>query len=195
MAFRRGGIKFPLILGLVLATAAAVAVGLYLTSAISFGGNSEAEKASEALNRGLQAHVEGSMDEATAAYREVLEHDPHNKFAFYNLGLIDQTLDRPESAENNYRLALSEDPDYAPALFNLAILRKAAGADQEAVELYRRVVNVQPDNAGAHLNLGLLLRSIGQTADGDAEIQRAVELDPTLVPPASPEPSAAGDAE
>jgi Tfp pilus assembly protein PilF len=62
---------------------------------------SPAEKASEELNRGLQAHAAGDLDEAPAAYREVLTHDPQNKHAFYNLGLIDQTSGCPGPAENN----------------------------------------------------------------------------------------------
>src|SRR5713101_4249324 len=59
------------------------------------GRKSGAELASDALNRGLQAHSAGRLDEAATEYREVLVHDAQNKFAFYNLGLIDQTSGRP----------------------------------------------------------------------------------------------------
>ena len=143
-------------------------------------GKSKADLAAEAVQRGLQAHGEGRLDAAAAAYHEALDLDPQNKYAFYNLGLIDQTSGRPRSAENYYRLALSADPEFTPALFNLAILRTAAGDTREAIDLYRRVTALKPDEAGPHLNLGFLLRSIGQEAEGDAEIQRALQLDPAL---------------
>ncbi len=149
------------------------------------GGKSEAEQASDALDRGLKAHAAGQIDEAAADYREVLTHDPQNKFAFYNLGLIDQTAGRADAAEKNYRLALSADPNYEPALFNLAILRTSAGSTQEAIDLYRRATAADANEAGAHLNLGLLLRATGQQTEGDAEVKRAVELNPKLQPNAA----------
>ena len=144
---------------------------------------SDADIAAAALDKGLQAHQQGKVDEATAAYREVLAHDPNNKFAFYNLGLLEQTANRATAAENNYRMALSIDPNYGPALFNLAILRTAAGSTPEAIELYRKAIAAQPEAAGAHLNLGLLLRSTGQSQEGDAEVARALALDPKLGAP------------
>ena len=147
---------------------------------------SGAQLASDALSRGLQAHAAGRLEEATTAYFEVLRYDTRNKFAFYNLGQLAHTTKRPVAAESYYRLALEVDPNFNPAVFNLAILRADAGATQEAISLYQRVLATEPDNAAAHFNLGFLLRSIGQQEEGDAEIARAVRLNPGLgVPPAS----------
>jgi len=169
-------------------------MALALTASVSAcaAGPSEQTLAAEALNRGLQAHAAGRYDEAAADYREVLAHDPGNTYAYYNLGQIDQLAGRNESAEREYRMALDGNPDFAPALFNLAILRTQAGARDEAVELYRHVIRVKPNEAGAHLNLGLLLRAAGRTQEGDAEIQQALQLDPSLAspPPATPSSSA-----
>jgi tetratricopeptide (TPR) repeat protein len=145
------------------------------------GGTPAASNAEEQLNEALTLHVEGDLDGAVDAYLAVLELDPQNKFAFYNLGLIDQTRGEVASAENRYRLTLNVDPEYQPALFNLAILRTAMGDHLEAIDLYRRLVAIDDGNASAHFNLGLALHTIGQTADGDAEIARAVELNPELV--------------
>jgi len=141
---------------------------------------SDGEMASKALERGLQAHAAGRLDEAAAAYREVLVHDPQSTFAYYNLGLIEQTLDNPAAAEAYYRLALGIDSNFVSALFNLAILRNEAGATQEAIDLYRQVVALQPDHADAHFNLGLALRSVGQETEAQDEIDRAIELNPSL---------------
>jgi tetratricopeptide (TPR) repeat protein len=143
-------------------------LGLTLICLACGSGKSKSEQAADTLQRGLEAQRQGRLDEAAAAYHNVLDLEPRNKFAFFNLGLIDQTSGRPRAAENNYRLALSIDPDFTPALFNLAI------------ELYRQVIALNPEDAGPHLNLGLLLRSIGQETEADAEIQRAVQLDPGL---------------
>ena len=157
-----------------------------LLVAVGGCGRSEADLAADALDRAMKAHVAGRIDEAADGYREVLAHDPQNKYAFYNLGLIDQTAGRSDAAERNYRLVLASDPNYGPALFNLAIIRAAAGATPEAIDLYRRAVATQPNYAGAHLNLGLLLRASGQKVEGDAEVKRAIELDPSLAKNAAP---------
>ncbi len=173
---------------------AVAAVGLVLLIAGCGRSDEKAnsEKVEMTLNEALQAHVEGRLTEARQAYREVLELDELNKFAIYNLGLIDQTTGYSTEAELKYRKVLELDPNYGPALFNLAIIRAKVGDTTEAISLYRRAIAAEPQNAPAHLNLGLLLRANGEVEVGEAEIKRALELDPNLkLPPGqgqAPEP-------
>jgi tetratricopeptide (TPR) repeat protein len=145
-------------------------------------GGSDRQAAAETLQEGLEAHRTGDLEAAEESYREVLEIEPDNKFALYNLALIQQTRGEASLAEQNYRRALTVDPDFVPALFNLAILRTEAGASQEALELYRHVIDLEPDRAAAHLNLGLLLQDLGRKKEAREELARAVELDPGLAP-------------
>ncbi len=142
-------------------------------------------RAARALDAGLQAQTQGKLDDATEHYRESLRYDQKNKFAMYNLALVDAARNDFGQAEEKYRVVLGLDPRYAPALFNLAILRNAKGDATEAASLYRRVLEVTPDDAAAHLNLGLLLRAAGDTAAGNREIARARTLNPTLRDPAT----------
>lgn len=173
---------------LALATVALLVVG----SACGRGEPTGAEQA-RTLSEGLRAHSAGRLDEAARLYGDVLEHDPDNKFAHYNLGLIEQ-IRGGGRAEAEYREALRIDPNFAPALFNLAIIRAQAGSVQEAIDLYRRVIGVDPKHADAHLNLGFLLREIGQNAEGDAELAKATELDPSLASRIPPSPTPEGPA-
>jgi tetratricopeptide (TPR) repeat protein len=143
-------------------------------------GKTDAEQASSALAAGLKAHAAGRLQEAEADYRKVLIYDPRNKFAYYNLGLIDETQGDAGSAESNYRIALTIDPDFVPALFNLAILRTSADSAREAIDLYKHVIQVDASYAAAHLNLGFLLVDDDQAKKGKAELAIAVGLDPTL---------------
>ena len=151
-----------------------------LVSAACSPTKSEAELAAEALQRGLEAHGTGRLDDAAVAYREVLVHDPQSKFAYHNLGLIEQTREHPEAAEAYYRLALGIDPNFTSALFNLAILRTQAGAFQEAIDLYQKVIELEPENASAHLNLGFALLEVRQNEEAQRHFQLATELDPGL---------------
>jgi Tfp pilus assembly protein PilF len=78
---------------------------------------------------------------------------------------------------------LTIDPKYNPALFNLAILTDAAGDPTAAADLYRRAAAANPSDASSHFNLGLLLLRLGKTAQGNAEITKAIKLNPALKRP------------
>ena len=132
------------------------------------------------LEAGLEAQVAGRVEEAEGHYLDVLERNPQDKLAHYNLGLLAQQSGDQEAAAERYEAALAIDPEYVPALFNLAILRSAAQAPREAEALYRRVLAVAPDDANAHLNLGFVLLELGQTQQARQELVRAVTLDPAL---------------
>ncbi len=143
----------------------------------------DAKLAQAALNAGLKAHTAGDLSAATAAYNKTLTYDATNKFAFYNLALIDEAAGNYGLAEEKYRAALEADPAYEPALFNLAILR--TGRDpEEAIQLYLAAVKSDKKDAAAWLNLGLLLRASGKELDGDKAVLRAIALNPDLVDPA-----------
>jgi tetratricopeptide (TPR) repeat protein len=158
-----------------------LASSLVLAGAAACGSDkSNSEKAGDALSAALQAHVEGRIDDAVTGYNEVLKFDPRNKYAFYNLGLIQQTNGNLPEADNDYRLAIHTDPDYVVALFNLAVVRTTLNDNAGGIELYRHVIALQPDYAFAHLNLGLALRKTGQGGEGDAEVAKGLQLDPTL---------------
>ena len=139
-----------------------------------------AEKASDLLAKGLQAHQEQNLDEAAKQYKKILELEPTNKFALYNLGVIEQAQGRPAEAEVHYRASIATDPVFSSALYNLALLRATAGATDEAEALYRRAIDANPQFADAHLNLGFLLRAKGEQAEGDESLRRAVELNASL---------------
>lgn len=83
--------------------------------------------------------------------------------------------------------AIGIDPRFVPALFNLAILHAQAGANEEAIGFYETIIEAEPGNAAAHLNLGFLLIEQDETERGRAELDEAVQLDPSLEERIDPE--------
>lgn len=141
----------------------------------------QAQQAAEKLQEGLAAHVAGDVDEAERLYENVLDLDDRNQYAAYNLGVIEQEAGRLDEAEDHYRRAIEIDPNLTSALFNLAILRAEAGDADEAASLYQQVIALDDSHAAAHLNLGYLyLEQLDRPEDAEAELDRAVELDPNL---------------
>jgi len=175
------GMAFPLLTLLLLVTAAC---GSGTPAA------TEAQRANDLVNAGLKAQAAGRMTEAADDYHKALALDPRNKFAYYDLGVIDQQAGRSAAAELEYRTAIQFDPNFVDALYNLAVLRTQA-APTEAVDLYRQAIAAMPKNAAAHLNLGFLLISMGQKAEGKLELDRAVALNPAFasrIPTPTPTP-------
>jgi tetratricopeptide (TPR) repeat protein len=185
MGTRRGRSK-------ILRFAALVMLATVLFAACDIGGSPE-EQAAATLDAALADHVAGRTEDARSKYQEVLESEPNNHLALYNLGLLAQTEGDTSAAEDFYRRALAVTPDFEPALFNLAIVRAQEGDSDEAIELYRRVIAVNPESAGAHLNLGFLHLELGQEARGNAEIQRAIEIDPLLAERVAPPQGSTGE--
>ena len=56
----------------------------------------------------------------------------------------------------------------------------AASDPARATILYKRVIAIEPKDADAHLNLGFALQALGKVAQGNAEITKAVRIDPAL---------------
>jgi tetratricopeptide (TPR) repeat protein len=192
----RVGIRLPERRGRIYWRLPIAVLAVVLTVGFSCSKKSEADLANEALQQGIAAQNAGRLAEAAADYREVLVHDPNNKYAYFDLGTIDQANGALASAESNYRFALNIDPAFTNALFNLAIVRHDLGDLKESISLYRQVIELDPGNASAHLNLGFALIEAHQDQEGQRELKKAVQLNPdfadrvkAVTATASPNPS------
>lgn len=167
-----------------------MAGGLGVAAWSSGSSRSNAEKANDAVQKGLVAQKAGNLEAAEAFYREAMELDSRNAYALFDLGLIYHTRGDAVQAENFYRMAMSIDPNFTSPIYNMAVLRRDAGNLPEAITFYRRVIAAEPKHAAAHYNLGLVLRTVGQQAESDAELAKARQLDPNFGNvPASPTPN------
>ena len=145
------------------------------------GGSDSKQDATKLLNAGLQAEVQGDYATAQSKFEDLLEVDPSNKFANYNLGYIAQTVDKDNTAAAAYyEAAIEADPQYGPALYNLAIIETARKNTTKAIDLYKRAITADPTDANANLNLGFLLFETGDKAGADAAFRKAIALNPAL---------------
>jgi len=164
----------PILLG-------AVATGLILLIVLLtqwFGGSSPQTPA-EAIARGLDAQSKGKLTDAERNYRIAVHLDPRNKFAQYDLGVVEQAEGNTPAARSDYLRALDVDPNFVPALYNLAILLTRS-QPLDAMTIYRRLLRIEPNNARAHANLGAVLLSLGKKAEGNKELDTAIALDPSI---------------
>ncbi|WP_406407826.1 tetratricopeptide repeat protein [Streptomyces sp. NBC_01643] len=186
-----------------LAASAVVATGAAVWAILSQpAATSESEAKSAALeaqtllSAGLMQSQYQDFSGAATTFKRVVALDPHNKIAWYNLGVIAQRDGKKADARAAYDKALKIDPSFDSALFNEALLLKSSEPDR-AISLLKRVVSHNSKASTAYLHLGQVLAKKGRDDEAQDAFGRAVAVDPkllSLVPEpfqdsASPSPS------
>ncbi|CAM5690204.1 Tetratricopeptide repeat protein OS=Streptomyces aurantiogriseus OX=66870 GN=GCM10010251_16990 PE=4 SV=1 [Streptomyces aurantiogriseus] len=197
---------------MVLSGAAAAATGMMVWAIHSSSAAAPESKAQPApkktlenvdalLQTGVLQQQTHDSKGAARTYRRVLELDPQNKLAWYNLGVIAHEDGRTADARAAYEKSLKIDPAFESALFNEALLLKSSDPDR-AMGLLERAIGANPQATTAHLHLADIWAKKNRDEEAADEYRRAVAADPSLrshVPESfrdslspSPEPSPAG---
>ncbi len=136
------------------------------------------------LAEGISAQAHGNLTAARNDYAAIIALDPQNRsgynlYAYYNLGVIDQTQGHLQAAETEYQSALQINPKYLNAVYNLAVAETTT-SPQSAIAEYRLLLKLKPGDINSTYNLGLLLYDSGKVAQGRVLLKRAIALDPAL---------------
>lgn len=119
----------------------------------------------------------GELELAEAHYRESLAIEPQP--AIYNdLGFVLERQGMPEEAVELYREALALAPESASANYNLAAFLARHGQAAEAERHFRKALAQEPDTR-AYTGLGVVLLQQGRVDEAIAQLERAIEADPT----------------
>ena len=171
------------LIGLVIGLLIGVAVG-YLIWGVDSGpanpedqAGSEDDSAAALVADGLALQIAGQTEQAKAKYNEALRVSPGDKFALYNLGVIEQSASNPSGSIPFYRQALASDPTFASARYNLALALRDTGDTTGAIAELETVLSADPNGIGTLVNLGNLLIASGETARGQELLDRAQALD------------------
>jgi Flp pilus assembly protein TadD len=140
----------------------------------------EAQGTNALLQTALKQQQEQNLRGATRTYRRVLELDPHNKFAWYGLGIIAQQNDMTADAVAAYDKALQLDPSFMSALFSEATLLRSSDPDR-ATRLLKRAADADPKATAIQMQLGLLLAGRGRNDEAEDAFRRAVAANPSLL--------------
>jgi tetratricopeptide (TPR) repeat protein len=108
---------------------------------------------------------ESRQDEAAAAYRKALEHDPYLVAALINLANIHYSHDELAEAQALYERAIGLEPDFFEAHFNLGNIYHDLGRFPEAQACYREALRLNSFYADAHFYLAVTFEKMGQSPD------------------------------
>ena len=156
-----------------------VALSILAAGCSSGSSGSPGAQANALVAAGLRAQTHGDTQHALQDYLAASAKDPTNKFAYYDAGVIYQQRNDASNASTAYHKALLADPHYRPALFNLAILLTPTEPAQ-AISVYGQLLTLNGNDPNVLFNLGLLLIQQNQPAQGHADLQKAIALQPSL---------------
>ncbi|MDX2049395.1 MAG: tetratricopeptide repeat protein [Chitinophagaceae bacterium] len=111
-------------------------------------------------------------------FRRAVKIDSAYVYAWYNLGLVFQHLDRDSSkAEQFYLKALQADPLYSPAFDNLAKLYKQRQKNEKVEELYLRHKKPGTSNASFYNELGIFHYGFKDARTAEMYYKKALQAD------------------
>jgi hypothetical protein len=127
--------------------------------------------------------VKHEYDQAITCFRAVIDMDPNDVGAHYNLGWALYNKGRYKEAEAAFREAIHLKPDSAEAHNSLgAILSDRQHLYQDAEASFREAIRLKADFPLAHYNLGRALLLQGRFAEAGKATRRSLELFPQRDP-------------
>jgi tetratricopeptide (TPR) repeat protein len=139
------------------------------------------------LARGIAQANAKQLSQAATTFKDVLAVSPTNKYALYNLGVIEQERRDPSGALARYDQALKADTTYTPAMYNKALILEASHPNQ-SLALYRRIVALNPRASTAYLRMAIVYTRQNKAAEAKRARARAIALDPRLATYRMPSP-------
>jgi Tfp pilus assembly protein PilF len=154
-------------------------VGL-LAAGCSSSSPSASSSADSLISQGLSAESHGQTQQALQDFSKAVAQNPSSTIGYYDLGVIyQQQLNEPNQAASEFNKALLADPTYKPALYDLAILETSTNP-LSAINLYQQLLKLNPSDPNVLFNLGLLLYAHDSVAQGQADLNKAISIDPSL---------------
>jgi predicted CXXCH cytochrome family protein len=122
----------------------------------------------------------GRMDEAIAAMRKALRHDPADSAAL--VAMAELLSERGRSAEATALLepAVKQRPDDVALHNALAVVYAGQSRFADAIELLSSALRVWPDDPVSWLNLGVCLQAKGDRRGAESAYRQALLLQPDL---------------
>ncbi|MFX1325994.1 MAG: tetratricopeptide repeat protein [Promethearchaeota archaeon] len=84
-------------------------------------------------------------EKAKQMFKKVIEFDPTNYRAQYNLGIAHFNLENHEKAKECYEKAIEIKPDYYHCLYNLGLIHEREGDLKEALKFYEKALEIKPN--------------------------------------------------
>lgn len=132
---------------------------------------------SDALNKAIQYHQNGNVQEAERIYTEVLKVDPENINCLYLMGLINYQKGKLDNAVDYANKALSIRPafDIYKTLADIYLDKREF---DNALVALKKAVEFDPDYIEGYLNIGLILQAQNKLDEAVEYYKKTISLNP-----------------
>jgi Flp pilus assembly protein TadD len=134
----------------------------------------------ETFQRGLGAHQSGRLQEAEAAYRQVLASEPDHPDTLHLLGVLAHQTGHGEAAAELIGRAIGQARRRAEFHCNLGLVLNALGRPVEAESALKTALRLKPDYPDALNNLGIAQAALGRPAAAEASYRKAIRQQPNF---------------
>jgi tetratricopeptide (TPR) repeat protein len=120
----------------------------------------------------------GKYDQAIEAAKKIIELNPKNEVAVYNLAIMYFKLNRLNEAAQSLNDCLALKNDYTYAWYNLGLVYNKLARHQEAVESFKKYNALAPDDPNGWLNIGLEYMIMKDFEKASSYLEKSVQLKP-----------------
>jgi tetratricopeptide (TPR) repeat protein len=107
----------------------------------------------------------GDLRGARSALESLLQRQPGNADAWFNLGFLHDKADELADAERCFRRAVQLKPSIDRAWYGLALVLIRASRLEEAVDALKQNIKLQPFSPYAYYQLGMTYHHLGRSAE------------------------------
>jgi tetratricopeptide (TPR) repeat protein len=110
--------------------------------------------------------------EAKKTFKRILQIDPNNYRAHYNLGIANFNLDNIEEAKRCYEEAIRIKPDYKYCFYNMGLIYEGEGNFQKALKYYEIALEIDPKFPYAYIARNHILADLDNLKKGNVNLRK-----------------------
>lgn len=151
---------------------------LFSTFASLFFIPTKAQNVEEMEKLAFAAFKAGQYDEAIAHFKKIVEKQPRNRFAQFNIGYSLDNLKRYEEAIEFYKNAIEIEPFYLRAILNVANNSKIIGNYEQAIIYFKKALKLDTDKIYIQLDIAECLLAMKAYNDASDMIEKVLKAQP-----------------
>jgi len=132
----------------------------------------------EILNKALNFHKNGRLEEAKKIYEIVLEKNPNNFEIINLLGVVSSQLKDHVKAINLINKAININSNHPSLYNNLGAVHKEMEEYDLAIKNFEKAIRLNPNYAEAYNNLGIIFRKKNQYKEAYNNYKIAIKINP-----------------
>jgi len=123
--------------------------------------------------------LQKGLEQTFTRFEGLLNVNPNNSVAFFNLGYLYSEAGYPQRAISAYERALEINPSNSKVFYNMGNVYKDLGQFDKAIEMYQKTVKLDQGYSDAFLNIGIIYNKTGNLDQAKEYYALAVRANPS----------------